>query len=84
MDPEVKIEVTFPLLSAIAGILIGTALWVVVATPYLIRGLLGFLVKRMSFHNPLAFVKSTWEVLMTPIFDPTQIEKGHDASGNNL
>ena len=67
-ETDVKIKVTFPPISTIAGVWIGAFIWVVVAAPYLTRGISKFLWRRLSFRSPRRFGSSIWEVLMAPVF----------------
>ena len=83
VEPEVKIEVTYPLLFMIIGAGIGVVLWVVVATPYLVKGLTTFLGSRLSFRSPLAFGRSVWAVLMTPAFDGSKATTQNSGSSKD-
>ena len=85
VDPEVKIEVSYPLLSALVGVCMGIALWVLVATPFFVRACIWFFRTRLSFRSPWGFVKSLWAVLMIPLFDssPKAHEDIHENLGSN-
>ena len=84
VDEEVKIKATYPLLSAVLGACIGVVLWVVVATPYLARGLIEFLDTHLSFRSPHAFGESMWDILTMPVFDGVKaVEGGNERSGDD-
>ncbi len=84
VDEEVKIKSTYPLLSAVLGAGIGVVLWVVVATPYLARGLIEFLDTHLSFRSPHAFGESMWDILTMPVFDGVKaVEGGNERSGDD-
>ncbi|KAK4209372.1 hypothetical protein QBC37DRAFT_391298 [Rhypophila decipiens] len=69
IDPEVKIKVSHSWLSAMVGAFIGIVLWVVVATPYILRRSVAFLCGRLVFDNLWAFGASVWELLTMPVFE---------------
>lgn len=82
VEPEVKIEVSYPLLSALVGGCMGFALWMLVATPYLVRASLRFFGTNLSFRSPWEFFKSLWVILMIPLFESTP--KTHEDILENL
>ena len=84
VDEEVKIKATYPLLSAVFGACIGVVLWVVVATPYLARGLVTFLSNHLSFRSPRAFGESMWNIITMPVFDGSEaVEGGNKRRGDD-